>query len=708
MGSQGKEVCQWSVSVLSVLLASSSPLQAAPATTAVMQAEQIMRPVVVNSRRDGGARRPFLRDEVAPVESCTVEEAVQSGATNLNEAIDKRPGVAVQVECSICNARFISLNNLPGRYTTLLIDGVPLFSAVSQAYGLDSVGLRGLERIDLMRGAGASGLFPDALAGVVNLVTRRPTQDEALLEVAVGNYGHRRLDAQMATAGTRGAVSANIHVNRHDSVDGNGNGVSEYTGYKRNLGGIGFFGDDIGGFRVKGRIDAIDEKRNGGALGMDYDAIKRDRSGNPFDFSKGPHASPHADGWIRPEDGGRVDYDDGKTGLSEIIFTKRGSAYVTGEKSLGESKLGLAAGYAHHNQDSFYEGNVYKAKQNQGFLGVSLKTPMLGGAWDFLADWRYEDLRSEANLPDGTPANGLDNYTFRIPALGIGSNYAFFNGALEAGVNLRWEKHNVYGSQFAPRANLLWRHSEHASSRLSSGLGYRAPTSYFEQDHGILETILIRNETNGVEKSRNLMYTFDYQDEKWKLLANAHWTRLTNLAYLDVGDTESVLRSATDAVRVKGVDLQAGYQFTKALSASLGLERVFYDFPVGTLAFARPERRAYLTLAFENGPWDAFVRGTWTGRQDLSKFYYRDTQHYHLDGTAKPDKSPAFWTVDTRIQYAINKRWAVFVGADNVFDYKQSDHSDYLWVNAEGAVDVTHIWGPNRGRFIYGGVRFEL
>ena len=206
---------------------------------------------------------------------------------------------------------------------------------------------------------------------------------------------------------------------------------------------------------------------------------------------------------------------------------------------------------------------------------------MIGGVWNFLADWRYEDLRSEANLPDGTPANGLDNYTFRIPALGVGANYAFFNGALEAGINLRWEKHNVYGSQFAPRANLLWRHSEHASSRLSSGLGYRAPTSYFEQDHGILETILIRNETNGVEKSKNLMYTFDYQDEKWKLLANAHITRLTNLAYLDVGDTESVLRSATDAVRVKGADLQVGYQFSKALSGSLGVERVSMIFRSG-------------------------------------------------------------------------------------------------------------------------------
>lgn len=690
------------VVVLALLFASNGIAAEKP------EADKTLGEIVVGNKRESGVKRPFLRDEVAPVESCTVEEAMRLGATNLNEAIDKRPGVAVQVECSICNARFISLNNLPGRYTTLLIDGVPLFSAVSQAYGLDSVGLRGLERIDLMRGAGASGLYPDALAGTVNLVTRRPVKDEGMVEMAIGSYGHRRLDAQAATAGTAGALTVNIHTNGHDGVDGDGNGVSEYTGYTRKLGGIGFFVDDFGGFKLKGRLDAIDEKRNGGALGNDYDGIKTSRSANPFDFSKGANASPWVDGLVNPTTGGKVTYNDGKTGLSEIIFTQRQSAYVTGERRTDLGVLNLAAGYARHDQDSFYEGNVYKAKQNQGYLGANLKTPLLGGVWTFLADWRYEDLRSRASLPDGTPADGLDNYTFRVPGLGLGSSYAFFDGDLEAALNLRWENHNVYGNQFAPRANLLWRHNEHASSRLSSGIGYRAPTSYFEQDHGILETLVIRNETNGVEKSKNLMYTFDYQDDDWKVLANAHVTRLTNLAWLDVGTTESVLRSASDPVTVKGADLQIGHQITKVLSGSIGLERVHYDFPVGTLAFARPDRRAYLTLALDSGPWDVFVRGTWTGPQDLKKFYYRDEQHYNFDGSAKPDKSPAFWTVDTRIQYAIDKRWAVFVGADNLFDYKQADHDGYLWVDSGGKIDVTHIWGPNRGRFVYGGIRFEI
>jgi outer membrane receptor for ferrienterochelin and colicins len=65
-----------------------------------------------------------------------------------------------------------------------------------------------------------------------------------------------------------GAITANFNHNQHDTVDGDGNKVSEYTGYKRNLGGVGFFVDDIAGFKLKGRFDSVDEKRMGGAMGL--------------------------------------------------------------------------------------------------------------------------------------------------------------------------------------------------------------------------------------------------------------------------------------------------------------------------------------------------------------------------------------------------------------------------------------------------------
>ena len=124
---------------------------------------------ILDKSNQGSMRPGALRDELVKTETISEKAIERSGATNVNEALDKNPGIAVQVECSICNVRNVLLNNLPGRYTTLLIDGIPIYSSVSSAYGLDSVSVWGIERIDVARGAGASLIAPEALAGTGTL-----------------------------------------------------------------------------------------------------------------------------------------------------------------------------------------------------------------------------------------------------------------------------------------------------------------------------------------------------------------------------------------------------------------------------------------------------------------------------------------------------------------------------------------------------------
>jgi len=108
---------------------------------------------VTGPRTTPSAVIPTLQDEIVRTERFTHRDIEQTNASNVNEAIDKNPGISVQLECSICNVRNIVLNNLPGRYTTLLIDGIPLFSSVSGAYGFDMVGINGVQSIDVARGA---------------------------------------------------------------------------------------------------------------------------------------------------------------------------------------------------------------------------------------------------------------------------------------------------------------------------------------------------------------------------------------------------------------------------------------------------------------------------------------------------------------------------------------------------------------------------
>lgn len=691
----------------------------------VMAADKQLGEVTVSGGNSTPAKAK-LRDEIVATESIGAREIEKTGATMLTEVLDKRPGIAVQAECSICNVRNVVLNNLPGRYTTLLIDGIPIFSSVSTAYGLDSVNLGGVERIDISRGAGTSLIAPEALAGSVNIVTRRPSKDEFIANQQFGRYGQWSTDLFGAKAFEGGALTANFQHNTHDTVDADSNGVSEYTGFKRNIAGLGFFVDDLGGFKVKGRVDLVDEKRMGGAMGKDYSGVKADGSGNPFNWRAGPHGSPDARGWVTPDGSGSDTlsngqagkfYNDGLAGMSEIIFTDRKQIVSSATRRLGEGSLRLAFGYANHKQDSFYEKATYRAEQDQYYLEASTQQPLGETLVTTGLSYRYEDLRSRGTDASGRINDGIDNYVYRTPGAFVQAYRALFDGDLELNGSVRHDEHNIFGGITSPRLSALWHHSHELNSRFAVGHGYRAPTSFFEQDHGILDTTRIVREIKKPETADNASYALSYAGDRLAWVTSLNYNRIKNMALLDSGATdpltgEAITRftSAQKPVTVVGGDLTVTYKLTPQLEATVAAERFSYRFSeAGTLAFARPETRAYLRLDYESGPWTGMLRGTWTGPMDLAKFYdYANNQRYNFDGTKKMDKSPSYWVIDLRGEYRLNKQWSAYLGIDNAFDFKQSDKESMLWIDGAGKHDVTHIWGPNRGRFVYGGVKFTL
>lgn len=699
-----------------------------------------------------------LRDEIVKTESVDAKAIERANAGNLTEALDNRPGISVQVECSVCNVRNVTLNNMPGRFTTLLIDGIPLWSSVSSAYGLDSVNVLGVERIDISRGAGASLIAPEALSGTVNIVTKRPDKEEGVLSGQAGSFGSYLGDGYFAKPLQGGALTASFSVRKHDSVDGAGYGISQYTGYERSMGGLGYFVDDFGGFKLRGRVDVVNEKRGGGPLGDDYSAIKDSISGNPFDFSAGPHGSPDPNGWVSPDGvsgpstlaNGQngVLYNGGRAGISQIIYTQREQATMIGERNLGDGKLRLAAGYAHHNQNSFYGADgTYLGDQHQYYLEASYQKPWGRSLLSFGANYRYEDLRSngvafntDATLAQGgagplTSNDGVDNYTYKVPALFAQIYRPFFDqDRLEVNASVRRDQHNVFGGITSPRLNLLFHHTDAYASRFSIGRGFRAPTSFFEQEHGILADGKIVRQITRPEISNNASYALSYSSDRFSWVGSANYTQIRNFATLSAGQcdpadaaclagvaagggvaasagftTATLFGSAADPVTFRTLDWIGTYQVTPGTALSVGAEKNAYAFTPGTLAFSRPAERLYFQANSQSGGWDLTAKLTWTGSQDLRKFYdYADTPRFNLDGTPKPDKSPSFSVVDVRAQYRIDRRYSAFFGSNNLFDYRQSKHDSFLWVDSAGNIDVTQIWGPVIGRTVYAGLRVEL
>lgn len=704
---------------LSLLLATTAlaaialPARAADADAPPEAAEGDVQSVVVTGQR---VFRQGALDEsqIVKTEIFDADSVDRAHAVNVNEVLDKNPGIAVQTECSICNVRNITLNNLPGRFTTLMIDGIPLFSSLSSAYGLDSVNVRGIQQIEVARGAGASLIAPEAIAGVINIVTRRPVGTEVEALADAGSFGWRNVQAYAGFGSDRVGLNLTGGYQRHDSVDATGSGIGQYTGYERAIVGGALFISDLAGFDVKLRGDYVHEDRGGGALGSDYAAIKASDSGNSFDWSAGPAASPADDGWFAPDGSGFIAYDSGRGGFSEIIFTRRTQLLAVATRDFGAGSIRIAGGYASNAQESFYELSTYDASGDQVYAELSGSLAIGPARLNAGLSYRGEDLRSTGVNAAGQNNDGIDDYDYKVPGGFIQIYAPLAGGALEVNASARLDDHNVFGTIFSPRVNLLWHHGERLSSRFAAGRGFRAPTSFFEQDHGILDTVRVVRLIDKPETSTNLSYALNYSDDRLVATASYNYTRVRDFALLDsaaldpgTGDPITLFTSAADPVTIQGIDVVATYRAMPGLSLSAGAEKYWFSFTPGTLAFARPDFKAYASADWEIGPLHLFARGMLTGRQDLAAFY--GTGRYNLDGTAKRATAPAFVTIDAKAEYHLaGERVSLYVGVDNLTGFNQADSESFLWLDSSGAIDVTHFWGPNRGRFVYAGVKVSL
>ncbi len=685
---------------------------------AFAEESKVLDEVTVYGSGNKKMRRGSLNDEIVKTEVITAKDIEKINAKNLNEAVDNNPGIAVQNECSICNVRNITLNNMPGRFTTLTIDGVPIFSSVSTAYGIDSINVKGIESVEIARGAGASLIAPEALSGTVNISTKRPTKNAFEIKGDLSAFNGNRNDTNNTAKNASvylenvfkgGASNLSFLHQQHDPMDNTGAGISQYTGYNRNIFGGGYFLDDVAGFKVKGRVDVISEDRNGGALGTNYGQIKSSTSGNPFDWRRLKNGSQYANGWNNPDGSGFTEYNDGLGGMSEIIFTDRVQLIDTATKQTDFGKLKIAGGYAHHKQNSFYEKSIYNAKQDQFYGAVSDEFNLGKNIVTIGTDYRFQDLKSEGSNAAGNVNNGIDNYSYKVNGIYTQIYSTFFNEKLETNISGRFDRHNEFGNIFIPRANALYHHNNQLSSRVSAGLGYRAPTSFYEQDHGILDTTKIVRQIDKAETSENASYSLNYADDRFESTLSYNYNKINNYALLDTsynGGTETLFTSAKSPVIIQGIDLNTSYKITPSVTVTAGGEKFFYRFQPGTLLFSRPEEKLYFGLDYEKGKLDLFGKVNWTGSQNLAKFYnYENDQRYNFDGSEKRRKSPSFFTVDTGGSYQITKTVQIYGGIQNLFNYLQSDHDSELWINSAGEVDVTQIWGPQYGRHIYLGAK---
>jgi iron complex outermembrane receptor protein len=145
---------------------------------------------LMNIRVTSTSRRPqSVAESAAAVFVITQEDIRRSGVTSIPEALRMVPGV--QVARIDGNKWAISVRGFNGRFANKLLvmmDGrsvyTPLFSGV--LWDAQDTVLEDIERIEVVRGPGASLWGANAVNGVINIVTKRARDTQGGLFVAGG------------------------------------------------------------------------------------------------------------------------------------------------------------------------------------------------------------------------------------------------------------------------------------------------------------------------------------------------------------------------------------------------------------------------------------------------------------------------------------------------------------------------------------------
>jgi iron complex outermembrane receptor protein len=351
----------------------------------------------------------------------TAEDIRRSGALALPDVLRMVPGIQV---AQIDSGRYaVSARGFNGRFANklqVLIDGRsvyhPFFSGILWEY--DPIPLEDIERIEVIRGAGAAMWGVNAVNGVINIISRHSrTQAGGMVAGTIGSNGQGqlytraggRIDADTTwklSAQGRHAEPSRQLANDHYSEDDLSNGVVDFR-IDRSLS----TGSDFSVWANAGKS----------SLGDLYPLTPNPL--NPLTLTPVSITQKISTQTL----GGRYRWLSG-AGIESSV-----------QASIGGSSIELKGALEVNNTqfDIDYQGR-YTFAEHDLLWGASHRTVS-------------DEVWSKYVVEIGTA-----EFTQRTTGFFIHDNWTLIQDTLQFGLGARWDQTNLGGNTFSPNATLMW------------------------------------------------------------------------------------------------------------------------------------------------------------------------------------------------------------------------------------------------------------
>jgi outer membrane receptor for ferrienterochelin and colicins len=109
-----------------------------------------------------------------------LEEKAIMNAPNISMVLRESTGIQIQQTSLSSGNRSIRIQGLDGRYTQLLKDGFPLYGGFSGGLSIMQIPPLDLAQFEIIKGSSSTLYGGGAIAGLVNMVSKRPTEEPDL------------------------------------------------------------------------------------------------------------------------------------------------------------------------------------------------------------------------------------------------------------------------------------------------------------------------------------------------------------------------------------------------------------------------------------------------------------------------------------------------------------------------------------------------
>ncbi|MEZ4787795.1 MAG: TonB-dependent receptor [Flavobacterium haoranii] len=621
------------------------------------------------------------------------KELLKAACCNLSESFSTNPSIDVNFSDAVTGNRQIKMLGLTSPYILIAEENIPSVRGASQAYGLSYIPGTWVESIQITKGAGSVINGYESISGQINYELLKPANDIPFFLNAYGSQD--------------GRFELNTHFNQKYSdklssslfVHGN------TRQFKNDMNDDGFLDNPIGKqINILNRWQYTDAEK-GWVSFLNVRYMKDEKQAGQVDFD------PETDKFTTNAWGSEVN-------TEKIEFSNK-TGYVFPDEPY--KSFGLQNSFQSHKQDSYFGFNQYDIHQKSWYSNLIYNSIISNTKNKFATglNFTYDDYNEFVAVNFTQDFSRIDN------SVGAFFEYTYDNlDNLSVVAGIRVDNHNRLGTFVTPRLHIRYNPWKEAVLRLSAGRGKRAANIFAEN-----QQLFASNRQFSILNNDGMLYGLNPEIawnyglnfiQKFKIfgaeseiILDYYRTDFQNQAIvdLDVSPQQVVFHNLDGKSYANS--FQAEFSVTPIKHFTLRSAYKYYDvqsdYLVGKLE--RPlqaKHRFFANAAFETHikekgqQWKFDATYNWLGKQRLPDTSTNLPQ-YQLD-----EYSSSFGTLNAQITRTFSSTFEVYVGGENITNYKQSN----AIIGADNPFgtyfDSSLVYGPLFGQMYYAGLRFKI